>query len=409
MLKLLDRLEKPLIFLYFILLPSQTSYHFWLNSSQLFGRRIDYISPTLYLTQILMVLLLIYWLYKGYLSDIQITIPKFITGLIVFLIITNITLAQSPVISLYRYASLFLFFIFYNFLNRRYRLNSRLVILPLILSLVWTCLLAWLQWINQSSFGGPFLWLGERPLLFFIPDIAKVSFGNFGLTLRSYATFPHPNALAGYLLLTGLFIILNLKNQTRQFSYFFRTAIFITFFTLAITFSRSSAWALLSLPLVFIWLKRKHLSLRKFTYFLVSILLLFLTIYIPGNPSSFTERISQYQLSFSVFFTHPLFGVGLGNYLYYMPASLLKLTHNTWLLLLVELGLPLFSLIVYRILKILLRTLSLSAGLVILYWPLLITTFTDTYWLTLHQTTALVIFLWVYINQIAGNPKNITS
>ncbi len=44
-----------------VFLPTQLGYHVWPDWALVLGRRIDYISPTLYATDILIVLLLVSW------------------------------------------------------------------------------------------------------------------------------------------------------------------------------------------------------------------------------------------------------------------------------------------------------------------------------------------------------------
>ena len=47
-----------------ILLPTQLGFHFWPSWSLVLGRRIDYLSPTLYLTDILIFIILMCWYVK---------------------------------------------------------------------------------------------------------------------------------------------------------------------------------------------------------------------------------------------------------------------------------------------------------------------------------------------------------
>lgn len=404
--KLLSFIEKILVFSYFLLLPSQTAYHLWLSESFLFGRKIDYLSPTLYVTQLISAALLLYWLYQEIVSQphkhLKLSPSRL---LIAVLIVANCFAAQVPVISFYRLATLMLSVLFFIYLHRRFSFVSPLILYPLSLSLIWTSLLAWLQWFSQSSVGSIFRLLGERPLLLSLETTAKVPIGSAGLFLRSYATFPHPNALAGFLLLFGLFLLLGVKNTTsRTLSLLLKSSFLFSMFTLPLTFSRTSFWALLSLPIVYIWMFSRRLPFTKISFTLILFCLLIVSLFIPGNPASLPERLSQYSHAFSLIVSFPIFGVGLGNYLYFSPASLLQLAHDFWLLAAVELGLPLSGIIFYKMFRLFRKSLIVQPSSLILIWPLLITSLTDSYWFTLHQNTSAAIFILVYLYYLSS-PK----
>ena len=51
-----------------LLLPSQLGKHFWFDFSQVLGLRIDYLAPTLYLTDVLVIFLLLLWFWEKRLS-----------------------------------------------------------------------------------------------------------------------------------------------------------------------------------------------------------------------------------------------------------------------------------------------------------------------------------------------------
>ena len=55
------KLYQLLFSLLILLLPTQLGRHFWPSYSFVFGLKVDYLSPTLYLTDIFLVLTLIAW------------------------------------------------------------------------------------------------------------------------------------------------------------------------------------------------------------------------------------------------------------------------------------------------------------------------------------------------------------
>jgi hypothetical protein len=54
-------MHQVLFFLLLVFLPTQLGYHWWPDWALVLGRRLDYLSPTLYLTDVLIVLHLISW------------------------------------------------------------------------------------------------------------------------------------------------------------------------------------------------------------------------------------------------------------------------------------------------------------------------------------------------------------
>ena len=59
--KVLDKLQYLLFFLLIVLLPVQLGRHFWPDFTHVWGLPIDYLAPTIYLTDILVIGLLLSW------------------------------------------------------------------------------------------------------------------------------------------------------------------------------------------------------------------------------------------------------------------------------------------------------------------------------------------------------------
>ncbi|MBI4059075.1 O-antigen ligase family protein [Candidatus Microgenomates bacterium] len=76
-------------------------------------------------------------------------------------------------------------------------------ILPI--ALFYSSLLGIVQFLLGHTLNGPLWWLGERTFSIDTPGIAKIVLNGQDY-LRAYATFPHPNALAGFLLV-GLILM----------------------------------------------------------------------------------------------------------------------------------------------------------------------------------------------------------
>lgn len=389
------------LILLFLLLPSQLAFHFWPSWSLFNGIRVDYLSPTFYLTDILIILLM---MLKGPRVKVQ--------GSIILFVVLNIFFSVSPLVSLYKWVRVYEYYWLFKYLVSQKNRLLNLVPWTLNLAVLWTAILAWWQFFLQHSVGGFWYWLGERPLSVGAPGIAKISInwildiGNWtsGLIMRPYATFPHPNALAGFLLVTALIILsitpcppLNLRGGVRRTRVICWLALFAAFLTIPITFSRTAI--VLEMLILLLWIRPlvlKVVLLISSFYFLISM---------SGSVASIPDRLDLINKSYILILKSPLVGVGLGSFI---PATmnyelrtnnyLYQPVHNVYLLLISELGLPASMVIGYWLMvysKKLLRTMNyelITAAAVIA-----ITGAADHYWLTLHQPALLLVVLLAII------------
>jgi len=365
-------------FLLLFFLPSQLGYHFWPSWSVLNTVRIDYLSPTLLFTDILGFLFILF----------SLPLPFSKHAFWYLLPLFNIIFSPFPQVSLFHWLRLiFYFYIFFSFqkflpLYKKYWLSA------LTLSLFWSVSLAMMQFIKSTSLGGFWYWLGERPLSVSLPYIAKVSLVGHGIFLRPYATFPHPNALAGYLLFS-LFLIYQFAARSLMKTFVY----IVSVLGILISFSRIAAFLLLSLFSVII-----QSSFFKKIFLITPLIFLpiFINSYI-SNPLPLTERLELLQNSFIVIQKHPLTGVGLGAFpaaAISLPSSNLQLSyqpvHNLFLLLISELGLPAFTFILFILIKNLNRSMFLK------HWVLItvffITASLDHYWITSNSNLLLLLF-----------------
>jgi len=363
-------MKKVVLALLLVLLPSQLGYHFWPDWSLINGIRVDYLSPTVYFTDLIILVLF------GF-SRLRVRFPF---AIIVFAVLNiSISISISPLLSVYKWLRVYEYYWLYRYLVTQGSLTFiRRWLSPAIL---WTSLLALLQFMMQRSLGGGWYWLGERTFDITTGGIAKVFIPAWGMMVRPYATLPHPNALAGWLLVAGLIV----GNWPQA----------ISWLTIPFTFSRS---ATLLLPTL-LWRKSKVA-----TVFLISILFaLFSNL---GNPNSFYERQVLVSQSLQIIKQHLWLGVGLGNFVYWVPI-IRQPVHNIYLLLVAELGLPAFLLLSYLAIK------SLSHSLRIVNWSLriaiisiLIIGMVDHYWLTLPQNILLLVVVTATVKIMSNEAHN---
>ncbi len=392
-----------LLFLLIFLLPSQLTYHFWPSWSLINGIRSDYLSPTLYLTDLIILGLMIFSSITprpplpAKLLHLRGGVRRTRVIFIIFVVL-NIFFSTNPLVSVYKWLRVYEYYWLFKYLVKNVQYSVFSIRFGLSLAIIWTSILAWSQFIMQHSIGGLWYWLGERTFSISTPGIAKLFLDlrilNLGFILRPYATMPHPNALAGFLLVSSL-IILNFENQFKIKNLKFKIthlSLMAALLTIPLTFSKSAI--LIEVGLIIFWLVKKFNKLFLIL-FLVPIILYF---YLPSSPNSIPERIVLNQKAIETIKNNPVFGVGLGNSVSLLP-SLRQPTHNIFLLLASELGLPVVLIIGYLIIKNLLkiknfsRSASESSILKIAILVVIATGMADHYWLTLHQNILLLVVL----------------
>lgn len=349
--------------------PSQLSYHWWPSWSLVHGIRVDYLSPTLYLTDLLLVGLLL-------LNFRQLLKHWRIFAIFAILALLNSYFSVLPVLSLYKWLRFGLLVgLFFYLVANMDRLRHYLV-RGLVCAIVWTAGLAIWQFVLQGSTDSWWYWLGERTFSIATPGIAKVSLGEYGQLLRPYATLPHPNALAGWL---GLSLIL-----VSYFSKLPKLIIGVATAAMVFTLSRLALAAMV-------------LSSGKWW---AVVLVVGLAMFLPGNPDSWQERQSLMLHAIEQIKNYPIFGTGLGASVIASSVNF-QPVHNIFLLLLVEVGLPLgLGLLCLCRRLLLLKNNLLFAGLIFIF----ITGLGDHYWLTLWQNTLiLTVFMAVTAVELAGD------
>ncbi len=347
-----------------IFLPTQLGLHFWPDWAMVLGRRVDYLSPTLYLTDILVLLTVGTYVISNQIQKFKKRILFFIP--IVLFIILNIFIAANHFVAIYKWAKVLEFGLLGWYIVKTKPAFS-FIIYHLSFGILFSSVLAIAQFFFQHSVGGPLWWLGERTFNVDTPGIARFDF--FGREyLRAYATFPHPNVLGGFLAVTLPILISNVKfpmsNQKKKFPIFKIITIVLGFIALLLTFSRSAIF--IGVVGIVLWKKVKRKSL---TTVLIGIVVGFAVLFgiwhlafgIP-QAESLVVRQQLNAAAINMWQQSPLFGVGLGNFLVKLPETLpsravyfLQPVHNIYLLVLAETGIVGFLFFAWVLLKIFMR------------------------------------------------------
>ncbi|MFC1647130.1 O-antigen ligase family protein [Patescibacteria group bacterium] len=396
------------------------------------GRRVDYLSPTIYFTDILIVLTVFFWIIsKVYLKFSIFNIDKYIIKkfsihhsqfyILLLFIFLNIFYSISWQVALFKWLKVFEYVLFGYYIYKSKPKLEKIGIV-LMVPLIYSSLISIAQFSFQKTIGGPLWLLGERTFSLVTPGISKIEtcwlFSKWCKeVMRSYATFSHPNALGGFIAtLLPIVFFLQKKYISRKLilkakilkAIIFYFLILLIYISLVFTFSRSAIFIGFMYSL---WLVLKNINIsKKYQYIitiLVSVIIFSQFTKISLNEESVVARVALNKSSVSIFSENPLLGVGNGNFLVALPKfifsreiNFLQPVHNVYLLLLSELGVFGVLVIGYFVYKIILnkrKITSLKSVYLLSLGMWLVLGFIDHYPITLQQgqilTTLLIALL----------------
>ena len=397
------KLSCRFLFLLIFLLPFQLGRHFWPETSFVYGLKVDYLSPTVFLTDLaLLFFLVVFAIEAKVFKNPQKIFSSFgdKVAFFVFVLILGMTTAGAifPGLALLKSARLLILFILVLILkNNKFSLSK--IVLALSLGSFYSCLLALAQTIHQGSLGFPFWFLGERDFSLGSLGVAKAVLDS-RLFLRPYASFSHPNSLAGFLLVSFFLVLKVLREEKNHYKKeWYRLVLSLSLMTIFLTFSRTVWLVFLFLfPLALFWFsKSKRFVVLAFSIFFPLTVFYFLKTIPFSTSEALVQRWDLAKIAFAVWQDNLLLGVGLNNFLKIVPlfwqgkkTFLLQPVHNIYLLVLVETGLigGLFLLAgLVSLVKKLLQERKVFVSLSLL--AILLTGLFDHYWLTLWQNQLL--------------------
>ncbi|MCL5675990.1 MAG: O-antigen ligase family protein [Patescibacteria group bacterium] len=301
-------------------MPTQLAKHFWPDFSYVNGLRIDYLSPAIHLTDILIFALFLSWLFGLFFRHRLVnskqktvnksTFPGFILLFSVLCFLFSVSFfAQNPILSFLKLIKILEFIFLGWFVSQKVtgtahhvilgsparRDDSRIrngfwtrfacqndeskielstVIFLLSITVFYESFLAVWQFISQGSVGGFWWFLGERTFNSSTPFIAQAVV-NGQLILRSYGTFSHPNVLGGYLAMVLALLIFNFQLSIFNFqkhkikTIFFLLTVFLGLTALFLTFSRT-AWVVGAIAILAALIVRARRELKGLNFSLRS-------------------------------------------------------------------------------------------------------------------------------------------
>jgi hypothetical protein len=377
-------------FVFGLFLPTQLGRHFWPDFAFVNGIRSDYLAPTIYLTDLL--LLALPFVIKWRWGKIRLT---FVTLSLILIVGFNFWLTQEKLLWLYRlFQYLKIAIIAFLFWQASVK-ERRGFLWGSMMGALYSLGLVLLQLSNQGSLQGGWYFLGERAFTLQTPGIATVSFNGQRL-LRAYGSFSHPNTLSGFYLALSVILVANKRFWP----------LILTIPLVLLSFSKLAILLVALLLLGSLIGQKSTCRLCTLGKLLLSAWLGGLVFLYQGNPHSLSERLHTWTSSVWFIIKHPQ-GVGLGNYL--LPGFNLtpQPVHNLWLILTLELGILIWPHL-YLLLKAVLQRLKTQPqwrGAVLI----LMTACFDHYWLTQVQTQAMLGVLLGFILSPLSNRKTESS
>lgn len=383
----MNKLSHWLLWLFLFLLPSQLGKHFFLDFSYIRGLRIDYLAPTMYTTDLLLIALVcLHW--KKVWQYIR-SSGKMIMG-VGSLILLHIWIVQFPLLALYAWTKIIEVWLAYV-LMRSIHVRRELVVSALLPAAALQFILVYLQFSSGSSMQGIFYLFGERATTLSTPGVAKVALSG-AEHLRPYGTFSHPNSMGGFF---GLVFIWTLTSKSYTSWTGKALGVFSGLLVLS-SFSKTAIIATLITTLLLCAMHKIHIRCIP-CFFVKSCVLGIIVLHFlsgKGDSASLEKRWELITQSAHIVQDNPLLGTGVGHHLFAQssfpsryPFTFIQPVHNIFILAFMQIGL--LGSIILAIPLI---------GWVRQYWKRLIipiiyiciTGSLDHYWLTLQQNILLL-------------------
>lgn len=406
-------LHKKLFNLLIFLIPLNLGKHFIMNVSYVKGLLIDYLIPTIYLQDIIVLLIIGLYIYdyfntsKGTLKSLLQSVfnkrllwpSLFIVSVFLSTLVSNVF-----VISLYGFVRLFIYYSLFLYIVNTVDLKKDLsnILRVFVMSMSLISVLGLFQFFLQGSVFNNYLFLGEQPYSFSTKGISLENM--FGYTVvPAYGLFRHPNIFGGLLTLC-LLVVYSKLNISKGYK--------LLFLLLASAFLVTFSWLAMATFVVSI-LFYKYLSNsdvnRKYLTIALTILLTLFSV-VPLVASNFSLLSSNVSLlrrtnlmtgSFELLKTNVLYGIGINTFTHYIGSYLFDMgairfdqpVHNMYLLILSETGLIAFVLFIFFIISSIYKSLKEPFLAILLFQMLLLACFDHYFW-TIHQSQLL---FWIIL------------
>lgn len=347
------KLEQAIFYIFVFCLPFQTRLILqrWTRPFN------EWTASFLYGTDILLVLVLLFWLIRAVRKKIR---PKLGLNdwlLVSFFVVSAISVINAEIMALsfYRLLKLGEFISLYFYIkssaNKIFTVDT--FALVIFGSGLIQAVIAIGQYLKQGSLGLKIL--GESHIGIDISNVAVfVAAGQ--KYLRGYGTTPHPNVLAAWLLLSLFaFYFLYSAGKLEYRRWPWLMAYGLVLFGFFFTYSRVIIGVWLLAGIMYVLLARHHLKtllpiilstlLACFVFALLYWPQVLSRIHISADEEAVTQRLAYNKIAQSVSQANPLLGIGLGQFVgnlmqkyKHYPAIFYQPVHNIYLLISSETG-----------------------------------------------------------------------
>lgn len=389
------KIDHVLVIAFILFLPTQLGKHFFFDFSHVGGVRIDYLAVVFFLSDLLA--LFLFWNNR---QLIVATIKRHGNAIVslLLLFVVNILFSQHPMIGAYHLLKIVEFYFVWIVFSQK-KLPAEIVFVPLLLGGIVELFLSIAQLYAKSSIQGAFYFLGERQLSLSSPDVATASINGLQF-LRPYGTFSHPNSMAGFYLLVYFFTLsffLKTTQKNQQLIFVKHLLLFVSAALVFLSFSKLAVTIFLLFILALLLFKKNvDCTLCTISRLGVALVLFLIVIVAKTDPLSLQKRATLLSSSLRIIKSHPVLGVGLGQYLYAQatipntyPYFFLQPVHNIFLLFLAQTGIVLGGVIVYIVWRYVWPQRKNTSFLLCLAMVVSTGMF-DHYWLTLQQNWLLL-------------------
>lgn len=409
---------KIIFWVLLLCLPLNLGKHWIFSFSYVRGLLVDYLVPTLYLSDILLVALGLAAVVKGRLGGLG-RLGKTEVGFLAFLFFALLSGlgAPLPAVFWWRWVKLLFYVLFFFWVKENFdwKKDFSRLFWVLLLPALGESLLAIFQWWRQSSilgylpFGGPVYRAGQSGLATVIfLGVQKV---------RSYGTFPHPNALGGYLAVVLVWVIWGIWERGVVRGKKGGVLVLVLLTGLFLSFSRSAWWVAAVGTLVLLGSRIRSKTARLGIVLLLLGLFLGTGWYLGSQLGSYSwlRRGELLAAALSMIRPSPWLGIGLGQFTavsenYYQASELIRFVqpvHNLYLLVTAEIGVLGCVGLWLGVTRLVKRLLSKAAApfslpLLLSLGAILVLGLVDHYWWTLPQAS---LIFWLTLGLVASYTK----
>ncbi|MBU4360422.1 O-antigen ligase family protein [Patescibacteria group bacterium] len=414
----LNKTIEYLLYLFVFLIPWQTRWIIW--DTKINGQVWEYGRICLYAFDVVFVILLILFLISNIKYQVFRRKNILLATCYLLLVILNFIISDDKLLSFYWLLRI-LQGILLIWLISKINFSKIKLVMSFVISMALSAGLGIYQFLTQSAFASKWLGLASHSASALGDSVVELANERW---LRAYGSFPHPNILAGFIIIAIILCLWLLNKNTRINYLLLSVSCYLLIVGLFFTFSRAGwiAFGIIILLVCYLAVRDK-IKLYDTCYMILATCLLVFSlsiIYFPlvqtriqGSArlevASNTERINNLEQSFEIIKNNLWLGTGVGNYTVELqktypnqPAYFYQPVHNVYLLVLAELGIVGVLLIVIFLFYFI-KSYSIKFTD---YWLLIIGYFFffDHFWWTLPSGVILV-FLLVFSALDKGAPE----